>query len=491
MTTQTNQHRDLDSTTTKELEDVLAAAHAAAGPFGQLAPSDRAYILDAIADALEVDAEELVALAAAETNLGTERLNGELKRTAFQLRLFGNVLREGDFLDVRIDHEDPQWPSGVARPDTRRTKLPLGPVLVYSASNFPFAFSVAGGDTASALAAGNPVVVKAHSGHLRLSERTAQVVIAACRAAGAPDGVFALICGTQAGIDALSDHRIKAAGFTGSIAGGRALMDIAASRPEPIPFYGELGSNNPVFVTPAAVEARGQSIAEGYVSSFTLGAGQFCVKPGMLFVPAGSGMLEKLRDIALPAGAKMLNERIREGYVENLQRLSSHPNVEVLVQGTAPFATSPSPILLTTKAEHVLSAPRELEAECFGPTSIVVEYVDQSDLVPIAETFEGQLTATIHGEDGCQIQELVRVLSEKAGRILWNQWPTGVAVTYAQHHGGPYPASTASSTTSVGTAAIERFLRPVAYQGFPQHLLPTELQDENPLGVPQMINGRW
>lgn len=489
MTTVTPEGQTLAPTTPEELERILALAHSAAGPLGRLLPSDKANILYAIADALEADAEGLVAVAAAETNLGPDRLNGELKRTAFQLRLFGNVLRDGEFLDVRIDHEDPNWPSGVARPDTRRTKIPVGPVLVFSASNFPFAFSVAGGDTASAIAAGNPVIVKAHSGHLQLSERTASVVSNACRSVGAPEGVFALIRGTEAGSNALKDHRIKAAGFTGSIPGGRALMDIAVSRPEPIPFYGELGSNNPVFVTPAAAEARGASIAEGYVASFTLGSGQYCVKPGMLFVPAGSGMLQKLRASALPEGTKMLNDRIQKGYVESLQHLSSHPNVEVLVQGLSPFSKTPSPILLATKAEHVLAAPRELEAECFGPTSIVVEYDDLSQLVPLAETFEGQLTATIHGEDDCPVQELVRLLSQKAGRVLWNQWPTGVAVTYAQHHGGPYPASTAAATTSVGTAAIDRFLRPVAYQGFPQHLLPAELQDENPLGFPQMING--
>ena len=252
MTTMAHEGQTLAPTTHEELESILASAHTAARSFGELLPSARASILDAIADALEADAAELVAAAEVETNLGSARLAGEIKRTAFQLRLFGNVLRDGDFLDVRIDHEDPDWPSGAARPDTRRTKIPVGPVLVFAASNFPFAFSVAGGDTASALAAGNPVVVKAHPGHPRLSERTAQLVISACRSAGAPEGVFALIHGTEAGSEALKDHRIKAAGFTGSIPGGRALMDIAMSRPEPIPFYGELGSNNPVFVTPAA-----------------------------------------------------------------------------------------------------------------------------------------------------------------------------------------------------------------------------------------------
>nr|WP_150110171.1 aldehyde dehydrogenase (NADP(+)) [Arthrobacter crystallopoietes] len=479
----------LADTTPQELENILASAHAAAGPWGRFLPSERARVLDTIADALEADAEELVTVAASETNLGRDRLTGELKRTAFQLRLFGDVLRDGGFLDARIDHEDPNWPSGAARPDTRRTKHPIGSVIVFAASNFPFAFSVAGGDTASALAAGNPVVVKAHSGHPQLSERTAQIVLSACRTAGAPEGIFALISGTAAGVEALRDHRIKAAGFTGSIPGGRALMDIAVSRPDPIPFYGELGSNNPVFVTPSAAAARGDAIAEGYLASFTLGAGQYCVKPGMLFVPAGSGMIEKLRASVLPDGAKLLNERIQKGYVDSLQQLSSNPHVQVLAQGPAPLSELPSPTLLLTRAEHVLSAPQELETECFGPTSVVVEYDDLAELVPLAETFEGQLTATIHGEDDCPVEELVQVLSEKAGRVLWNQWPTGVAVTYAQHHGGPYPASTAVASTSVGTSAIDRFLRPVAYQGFPQHLLPEELRESNPLGVPQMING--
>lgn len=490
MTTAVTADPTLASTSPAELERVLASAQAASWPWAGFSPSRRAEILDGIAEALEDNSDELVALAATETNLSHDRLIGELKRTAFQLRLFGEVLRDGGYLDARIDRPDPHWPSGAPRPDLRRSNRPIGPVLVFSASNFPFAFSVAGGDTASALAAGNPVIVKAHSGHSRLSHRTAQVVLDACTRLGVPDGVFALISGTEAGAEALKDHRIMAAGFTGSIAGGRALMDIAVSRPVPIPFYGELGSNNPVFVTPAAAEARGATIAEGYIASFTLGAGQYCVKPGTLFVPAGSGMVERLRAAVLPDGAKLLNDRIQQGYTASLRQLSAHPHVQVLTQGPNPFSGAPSPTLLLTTAEHVLSAPEELEAECFGPTSIVVEYDDISELVPLAQTFEGQLTATIQSEDDCPVADLVSVLAEKAGRLLWNEWPTGVAVTYAQQHGGPYPASTAVASTSVGTSAIERFLRPVAYQGFPEHLLPKELQESNPLEVPRMINGR-
>lgn len=477
-------------TTPTELEDILTTAHEAAGPWGGLRPAQRADILDQVAAALDEAADELIPLAARETNLTDARLTGELKRTTFQLRLFGEELRDGGYLDARIDHADPDWPMGAPRPDLRRVQRPIGPVLVFAASNFPFAFSVAGGDTASALAAGNPVILKAHSGHPELSIRTARIVVSALRAAGAPAGVFALIEGTEAGSTALQDPRIKAGSFTGSIQGGRALMDIAVSRPDPIPFYGELGSNNPVFVTAKAAAARGTRIAEEFVASFTLGAGQFCTKPGTIFVPAGSGMVESLRSAALPDGAALLNNRIQSGYLESLRELSAHQHISVLAQGPDPLSDPPSPTLLLTRAEHVLAAPRELEAECFGPTAVVVEYDDEAQLVPLAQSFEGQLAATIQAEDDCPVAELVQVLAEKAGRVLWNQWSTGVSVTYAQQHGGPYPATTAPGTTSVGTAAIERFLRPVAFQGFPQDLLPEALQDSNPLHVPQTLNGQ-
>ncbi|MBT2515678.1 aldehyde dehydrogenase (NADP(+)) [Arthrobacter sp. ISL-30] len=477
-------------TSNEELEQILAMAHTAVRPWGSLRPGARADVLDKVAAALDAAAEQLIPLAAEETHLAPGRLAGELKRSTFQLRLFGQTLRDGGYLDARIDHADPHWPMGAPRPDLRRSYRPIGPVLVFAASNFPFAFSVAGGDTASALAAGNPVVLKAHPGHHQLSERTAEIMLAALQEAGAPEGVFALISGVEAGKEALKDPRIKASSFTGSIPGGRALMDIAVSRPEPIPFYGELGSNNPVFITPAAAAARGNAIVEEFISSFTLGAGQFCTKPGTIFVPTGSGIVEQLRAAVLPDAVKLLHDRIQSGFVGRLQELSSHERMEVLVQGPDPLGDPPSPTLLYTTAEHVLAAPRELEAECFGPAAVVIEYDDLAQLVPLAKTFEGQLTATIHGEDSDPVAGLVEVLAEKAGRVLWNQWPTGVSVTYAQQHGGPYPATTSPHTTSVGTAAIERFLRPVAYQGFPQHLLPEELQDANPLRAPRMVNGQ-
>jgi NADP-dependent aldehyde dehydrogenase len=479
-----------EPTTEAGLEQLLASAHTAAVPLAALRPTDRAELLGVVADALDAAADQLIPLAQQETHLAEARLRGELKRTTFQLRLFGEVLRDGGYLDARIDHADPDWPMGAPRPDLRRLRVPVGPVVVFAASNFPFAFSVAGGDTASALAAGNPVLLKAHSGHPRLSVATADVVTTALHQAGAPRGTFALISGTAAGAAALQDPRVKAGAFTGSIPGGRALFDIANSRPEPIPFFGELGSTNPAFVTPAAAAERCTEIADGFISSFTAGAGQFCTKPGILFVPAASALVESLRSAVLPQAAPLLNTRIQSGYAEVLQNLTSNPRLKVLAQGPGALSDPPAPTLLLTTAEDILAEPHALQTECFGPTAVVVTYDDESLLPALAETFEGQLTATVHATDSCQVAALVEVLARKAGRVVWNQWPTGVSVTYAQQHGGPYPATTAIGSTSVGTAAIERFLRPVAYQGFPQHLLPDALREDNPLAVPRLVNGR-
>ncbi|WP_211882701.1 aldehyde dehydrogenase (NADP(+)) [Pseudarthrobacter albicanus] len=477
-------------TTDAELESFLAAAHAAAAQLAALRPAERATLLDSVADALDAAGDQLIPVAERETNLSEGRLRGELKRTTFQLRLFGEVLRDGAYVDARVDHADADWPMGAPRPDLRRMLVPLGPVVVFAASNFPFAFSVAGGDTASALAAGSPVLLKAHSGHPVLSRMTGEVVRTALAAAGAPEGTFALIAGTAAGSGALRDVRVKAGAFTGSIPGGRALFDIASSRPEPIPFFGELGSNNPAFVTEAAAAERCAEIAEGFLGSFTLGAGQFCTKPGMLFVPAGSGVVEMLRTATLPPAAPLLNERIQSGYTEVLAGLQTNPRIRVLAQDPTPLGAPPGPTLLLTTAADVLAEPQALQTECFGPAAVVVAYDDESQLPELAETFEGQLTATIQGTESCKVEGLLEVLARKSGRVVWNQWPTGVSVTHAQQHGGPYPATTAVGSTSVGTAAIERFLRPVAYQGFPQHLLPDALREGNPLGLPRLVDGR-
>lgn len=477
------------ATTAVELENILAAADAAATAWAQRPAAERAVALVAVADALDAAAQELVPVAQEETNLPPARLNGELKRTTFQLRLFAEMLLDGGYLDARIDHADAAWPMG-ARPDLRRVLEPLGPVVVFAASNFPFAFSVMGGDSCSALAAGCSIVVKVHSGHPKLSAAVGAVATEALRLAGAPDGVLALVYGTQAGRDALLDSRIKAGAFTGSIPGGRALFDLANSRPEPIPFYGELGSVNPVFVTEAAAAARGSEIVSEFVASYTMGAGQFCTKPGILLVPAASTMLSELSTAARPEPAKLLNERIQSGYTSSLAELLTHDAVAPLGATGHTLAFPPAPALNATTAASLLADPEGLITECFGPAALVATYQSEEELLAVARVLDGQLTATIQGEDADAVApELVRVLAGKAGRVLWNQWPTGVSVTYAQQHGGPYPATTSPTTTSVGTASITRFLRPVAYQGLPAHLLPGALQDENPLGVPQRVNG--
>ncbi|GAA1853714.1 aldehyde dehydrogenase (NADP(+)) [Brevibacterium marinum] len=478
-----------DTTTEATLDQTLAAAEQAAVVYRRWDRSARARLLRTIADALDAAGDRLVPIAQEETHLAEGRLSGELTRTTFQLRLFAETIDNGDYLGARVDEADPDWPMGAARPDLRRIMRPLGPVLVFSASNFPFAFSTAGGDTASALAAGCPVVVKAHRGHPRLTEATAEAVQKACAEAGAPEGMFAVIFGTESGRIAVQDPRIKAAGFTGSIGGGRALFDLANSRPDPIPFYGELGSNNPVFVTGAADSERGVEIADEFVGSFTMGAGQFCTKPGTILVPVGSRLLERLREVTLPPGAAMLNEGIRDGYVAEIEKLQSN-GAEVVNAGAGPFSeTAPDPIIHRVEAAEALGRPDDLLGECFGPSTLVIEYTDESQLLELARAYTGQLTASLQAQGHeTVLPDLLDTLAEVAGRLLFNQWPTGVSVTYAQQHGGPYPASTAGGSTSVGTAAIERFLRPVAYQGMPEHLLPAELVAG--AGVAQMINGR-
>jgi NADP-dependent aldehyde dehydrogenase len=478
-------------TTPAELDAALAAAARAAGPLAALRPVERAALLRAAADALDAAAGELVPIAIAESSLPEARLTGEVARSSGQLRLFAAALEEGSYLEVIVDTAD-QDAAPVPRPDLRRMLVPLGPVLVFAASNFPFAFSVPGGDTASALAAGAPVVLKAHPGHPELSERTGKVLVDALRAAGAPEGTFAVVHGMDAGTSALTDPRIKAAAFTGSVRGGRALLDIATSRPEPIPFYGELGSLNPVFVTPAAVAARGETIADGYVSSFTLGTGQFCTKPGLLFLPEGHGLEERLVEaVRGTAPAGMLNDRIRAGHAEERERLEELGPVRALVHG-ADAAAGVAPTLLATTAKELLADPDPLLQECFGPTSIVVEYSGPEELLAAAEAFGGNLTATVHAEDAdaLALPPLLDLLRERTGRLVYNGWPTGVAVAWAMHHGGPYPATTASVHTSVGATAVRRFLRPICYQNTPQALLPDALRDDNPLGLPRRINGK-
>ena len=476
--------------TPAQIDALVGAADSAYRIWSRTSRADRAAGIRAAADALDAAADELVPIAQRETHLTQARLRSELTRTTFQLRLFTQVLTDGGFLDVRIDHADPDWGMG-PRPDLRRTRQGIGPVIVYAASNFPFAFSVAGGDSASALAAGASVIVKAHDGHVELSRRVAAIVSEALTASGAPAGLFSLIEGREPGLQVLRDPRIKAGSFTGSIPGGRALFDVAVSRPDPIPFFGELGSVNPTFVTRAASTARAAEIVDGFRGSFTLGSGQFCTKPGVLLVPEDSAIIDKLRGEPLPDPQRMLNERIHAGYTAALNEVAAHAAVTVLAQGSDPLADPPSPTLLLTTVDDLLASMDELFRECFGPTALVVTYAHERDLLRVAAAIDGQLSATLVAEeDDAIVPALVDELREKTGRILWNQWSTGVSVTFAQQHGGPWPSTTASSATSVGTAAIDRFLRPVAFQGFPQSLVPDELRDASTSGIPRRIDGK-
>lgn len=479
-----------DDTDTTELEEVLAGAESASGPLAALRPAERARLLRAAADALDAATNDLVPVAESETGLPEARLIGEVARSTGQLRMFAAELDEGSHLEPIIDT------ATSSRPDLRRMLVPLGPVLVFAASNFPFAFSVPGGDTASALAAGCPVIVKAHPGHPELSHRVGEVLTEALRDAGAPKGTLAVVHGQRAGTEALTDSRVKAAAFTGSESGGKALLDIANSRSEPIPFYGELGSLNPVFVTPAATAARGADIADGYVASFTLGTGQFCTKPGLLFLPRAHGLRDNLVEaVGRSAPAPMLGERIRSAHAAERERLAALP-------GMRPLADSPGDgervgaTLLETTVPELLDNREAALTECFGPTSIVVTYDHPDELRRAAAAFAGTLTATVHcevteesDEDTALVGPLLATLRERAGRVVFNGWPTGVAVTAAMHHGGPYPATTGSLHTSVGTTAPRRFLRPVCYQNTPAALLPEVLADHNPLGLRRRVDG--
>jgi len=359
---------------------------------------------------------------------------------------------------------------------------------VFAASNFPFAFSVAGGDTAAALAVGCPVVVKASPGHPELSDLVGSLVSSALSSAGVPDGAFAVVHGFEEGRALVVDPRIRAGAFTGSLEGGRALFDLACARPDPIPFYAEMGSVNPVFVTASAAAERVEGIAEGYVASFTLGAGQFCTKPGLVFVPAtDAAAFESFVASALSGhlAEPLLNTDIEGRYAAGLAELSAHPAVRVLVAGEGT-----APTLLGCDAADFLAARADLLTECFGPVSMVVRYSSEEELLACARAFGGELAASVHGSLPDEtVSRLVAVLTERVGRVLWNGWPTGVSVTYAMQHGGPYPATTFPGHTSVGTTSLRRFLRPVVYQNMPQALLPEVLRDGNPLGVPRRVDG--
>ncbi len=474
-----------------DVDLIARRATEAATAYAALDLGVRSAGLLAAADALEAAADELIALAATETGLTTARLTGELKRTRVQLRLFAEVVADGSFLDLRVDERDPDFAIG-PRPELRRILVPVGPVINFAAGNFPFAFSVAGGDTAAALAAGCPVIVKAHPGHPELSRRTAAVVSQALVEAGLPEHVLQLVEGEAAGAALVQHPLIRAGAFTGSTRGGRFLADLAAARPAPMPFFGELGSVNPVFVTAATIAERGTDLAKALVTSVSGSAGQLCTKPGLIFLPAEHGLDATVTEAAVAVPEhRLLDPRIAAGYRDRRAAILAVPGVQTLVAGDLRFDADgqgwATPTLVVADLELVRQH-EVLREECFGPLAILVTYGPDADLAGVAgELFEGSLTGTVQladGEAGDEVRALVGVLAQHSGRVIVNGWPTGVSVTPAMEHGGPWPATT-SGGTSVGTAAITRFLRGVSYQDVPASLLPASARDDS--GVPRSL----
>ena len=482
------------------LDEVALSCAAARQAFRETAgwPAERfAAGLEAIAAGLQHDSQTLIAAADAETGLGPQRLSGEMGRTTGQLRAFAALLREGSYVQAIIDRAQPDR-QPAPRPDLRRMRVALGPVAVFAASNFPFAFSVCGGDSASAWAAGCPVVVKAHPGHPETSALTAGVVTRALEEAGFPRGFFSLLQGdsTAVGQALVAHDAIEAVGFTGSLRGGRALFDAAAARSRPIPVYAEMGSVNPVIVLPGALAERMDALAEGLAGSVTLGSGQFCTNPGVVVLLESAearAFAEKLAERMLArAPGVLLNEAVANGLRDAVARTEGSGLLTGIVRGPAPEGDAfchPHTLMQTTGAAFV--AHPALQQEHFGPVTLLVFCRDAVEREQVVEALHGSLTATVQGlhEEAADAAALFALLREKAGRLIWNGFPTGVEVAGAQVHGGPYPATTAPATTSVGLTAIERFMRPVAWQGVPDALLPPALQNANPLGILRWVDG--
>jgi NADP-dependent aldehyde dehydrogenase len=463
------------------VDQACRAAEEAFWSFGYSTREERAVFLETIAEEIEARAESITEIGTQETGLPAARLVGERGRTVMQLRLFASHIRQGDYLERRHDAALPER-QPLPRPELRLMQRPIGPVAVFGASNFPLAFSVAGGDTASALAAGCPVVVKGHSAHPGTSEIVAEAVAAAVTRCGLHPGVFSLIQGGRRDVgEALVRHPlIRAVGFTGSLAGGRALFDLCAARPEPIPFYGELGSVNPMFILPAALAARGEAIGAGWAASLTMGAGQFCTNPGIAVVmrgPVGDAFAEAARSVLSRSQPQvMLSDGIAASYRAGCERIGAGTGVQALLTSTCKLRNA-APYLFRTTASEWLGN-HALAEEVFGPLGLIVTVENPAEMRDVARSLAGQLTATIHMDeaDTEAAVRLLPILERKAGRVLANGFPTGVEVCDAMVHGGPYPASTNAGATSVGTLSIHRWLRPVCYQNLPESVLPEDLR---------------
>lgn len=480
----------------KEIRLAVDKAAAAFQEYRNTSGAARAGFLEAIAVEINALGDELIQRCVQETGLPEARLKGERGRTVNQLKLFADYLREGSWVEARIDRGDTARTP--PKPDIRSMQKALGPVGVFGASNFPLAFSVAGGDTTSALAAGCPVVFKAHPAHPGVCEMVGRAISRAAAKTRMPDGTFSMVHGksTAVGLAIVRHPEIRAIGFTGSYRGGKALFDVASSRPVPIPVYAEMGSTNPVFILPEAMRERNQAIARELAASVTLGVGQFCTNPGLVFYPREDGDTftpSLSRSLKETAPGVMLTSYIREAYYAGVERLAKTKGVDTLLKPEQPHDGNHAPACLFQSNAETFLRNRELEEEVFGPSTFAVAVNDKAQLMEIAKTLGGHLTATLIAteKDLAGYAELVSILEQKVGRIIVNGYPTGVEVTHAMVHGGPFPATTDGRTTSVGTDAIKRFVRPVCYQNFPQSLLPDELKDANPLHIRRMVDGKW
>ena len=486
------------SATQDDVDRAVELAAAAAPVWAGLSGAGRNKFLCSIASNLEAKAADLVARARLETALPEARLRGEVSRTCGQLRLYGEAAERGDWLDARIETAQPGR-QPLPKPDHRSMLRPLCPVVVFGSSNFPFAYSVAGGDTASAFAAGCPVIVKAHPAHPGTSELAGRLILHAVRDCGLPEGTFSLLfdAGFEIGQALVRHPLVRAVGFTGSLKGGRALADLAAARPEPIPVYAEMGSINPVFILPGAIAERPAALVEGLYASAMVGVGQFCTNPGLIVLQQSPAAGPFVKDMAARLNATlegvMLTPGIRKNFVTNTAARARLPGVKILAQGNAISLCGAAPVWFETDAKTFLGNPA-LSEEIFGPSSLVMWCTDSAEMLKVAQQLEGSLTATLlaGAAEAKEQGELVKVLAAKAGRLILNGYPTGLEVSHAIVHGGPYPAtSDGGRSTSVGTRALNRWARLICYQGFADELLPPELQNANPFGLQRLVDGQW
>lgn len=480
------------------VDQAVSAATTAFETFAKTSPTDRANFLRTIATEIDARGDQITELGQSETALPAARLEMERGRTVNQLKFFADWIEEGSWLQARIELANPDR-SPLPKPDIRSVNKAIGPVAIFGASNFPLAFSTAGGDTASALAAGCPVIVKAHPAHPGTCEIVAQAIAAAVQKCNMPKGVFSQLQGgdNSVGQSLVAHHGIKAVGFTGSLGGGRALYDIAVSRDQPIPFYGELGSNNPVFLLPEAMKDRAAAIGEAWAQSLVMGVGQFCTNPGVIITlkgDAATAFTAKAIDVLTDVAAQpMLTSRIAKCYHDITKQHVENDKIACLLEAYSSdnlFYAMPGVFKV---AGQTWLANEDLSEEIFGPSAIIVECDDITEMLSVASSFCGQLTATLqmNDADASIASQLVAILEEKAGRVLVNGFPTGVEVCHSMVHGGPYPASTDARSTSVGSLAIERFIRPISYQNLPDAMLPPALQNANPLGLNRLVDGHW